>query len=142
MTSFQARTKEELYTPEPNIIPGKKAPSADFNGLRPHGANEFFPRIWQYRHNEHTLADLMKPGYFCDEARDHLRPGDEIFYTLEGKKKLPSAWERGIAVVEFVPNSKEHPVILAGFVKFGKPSVWGKKEDFTDGYIKLADEEK
>ncbi len=130
MPNFQAKTKEELsQTEQPK--PGLKTPSADFNGLRPLGASEFFPRHWQYRNKEHTLENLKIPGYFCGEARNHLNPGDEIHYTLEGGKKLPSEWERGIAVVEANPNSKELPLILAGYVRYGQPTSW-------DGKAKVA----
>ncbi len=130
MPNFIAKTRAELNQTEP-LIPGLKTPSADFNGLRPHGATEFYPRIWQYRHKKHTLEDLMRPGYFVAETRDHLRPGDEIHYCMEGLAKSPSEWQRGICVVEDNPNTKESPLILAGYVRYGQPTPW-------DGKAKVA----
>ena len=67
-----------------------------------------------------VLGDGIKPGYFSDEAREHLRVSDTIVYTLCGGSKLPSEWQRGIAVVEEIPNSKEIPVVLAGLVEYPK----------------------
>ncbi len=69
------------------------------------GASEFYPRFWQYLHEKHSL-------------------GDTIVYTLCGGSKLPSEWQRGIAVVEEIPNSKELPVILAGIVEYPKATPW------------------
>jgi hypothetical protein len=70
------------------------------------------------------LDDFCKPGYFSGEAREHLRVGDTIVYTLYGGSKLPSGWQRGIAVVEEIPNSKELPVILASMVEYPKATPW------------------
>jgi hypothetical protein len=119
-----AGVKAELYSGYEAPQPGDKVPQASDEHLRPLGANEFYPRFWQYLHDEHTFSDFSKPGYFADEAREHLRVGDTIVYTLCGGSKLPSDWERGIAVVQEVPNSKELPVILAGVVEYPKPAVW------------------
>jgi hypothetical protein len=122
---MQTKTKE-LYPDEPQTTPGDTVPSAYFEGLRELGATEFYPRAWEYRHAEHTLKDLMRPGYFSDEARARLRVGDEIHYFMQGGKQLPSEWERGICVVEVNPNSKELPLILAGYIQYGSPTPWRK----------------
>ncbi len=74
--------------------------------------------------NPLVLGDGIKPGYFSDEAREHLRVDDTITYVLYGGSKLPSEWQRGIAVVEEIPNSKELPVILAGIVEYPKATPW------------------
>ena len=124
MPNFTAKTKEELYPEEAPPKPGTSIPSGDFDGLRELGATEFFPRTWQYRHIKHTLKDLQRPGYFDGETRDRLRVGDEIHYCMQGEKKLPSLWERGIAVVETNPNSNLLPLILAGFVRYSQPIPW------------------
>ncbi len=87
-------------------------------------ASDFYPRFWQYLHEKHTFDDFRKLGNFSDEAREHLRVGDTIVYTLCGGSKLPSEWPRGIAVVEEIPNSKELPVILAGLVEYPKTTPW------------------
>ena len=93
MPNFEAKTREEMNgVPKP----GDDVPTADQNGLRDLGANEFYPRKWQYQHEQHTLADLQRPGYFQGEARAHLRVGDEIHFTLQGKMKLPSQWVCGV----------------------------------------------
>ena len=38
---------------------------------------------------------------------------------MQGGEKLPSEWQRGICVVEENPNTRELPVILAGYVLGG-----------------------
>ncbi len=102
----------------------QRRPLQSIEHLRPLGASEFYPRFWQYLHEKHSLDDFRKPGYFSDEAREHLRVGDTIVYSLCGGSKLPSEWQRGIAVVEEIPNSKELPVILAGVVEYPKATPW------------------
>jgi hypothetical protein len=82
-------------------------PQASIEHLRPLGASEFYPRHWQYLHEKHSLDDFRKLGYFSDGAREHLRVGDTIVYTLCGGSKLPSEWQRGIAIVEEVPNTND-----------------------------------
>ncbi len=54
----------------------------------------------------------------------HSRVTFEGMYTLCGGSKLPSEWERGIAAIEEIPNSKELPVILAGIVEYPKATPW------------------
>src|SRR3989344_6104232 len=122
MPSYNVKTKEPYPVDAP--LPGDVIPCADFNGLRELGATEFYPRSLEYRHSTHTLKEFQRPGYFVDETRDHLREGDEIFYTLKGGKELPSEWTRGIAIVESVPNSKDRPLILAGLVQLPNAEPW------------------
>ena len=50
--------------------------------------------------------------------------GDEIHYVMQAGKRLPSEWQRGIAVVEEIPNGKELPLILAGIVEYPKATPW------------------
>ena len=104
--------------------PGTRTPASAPEYLRPLGANEFFPRSWEYRHPKHTLEDFMRPGYMTGEARALLRPGDDIFYVLGGGKPAPSDWQRGLCTVEEVPNSSELPVILAGYHRFSSATPW------------------
>jgi len=127
MSNFIARTKDEIAG-RVQAQPGSKVPQASFEHLRPLGATEFYPRYWQYLHEQHTLEDFRRPGYFAGDTRDHLRVGDTITYTLQGGEKLPSRWQRGVAIVEDVPNSRELPVILAGLVQYEQSTVWRKIE--------------
>ena len=124
MANFTAKTKE-LY-PVDETQPGDIIPCADYNGLRELGASEFYPRSWEYRDKDNGLDDFMRPGFFTDETRDHLRAGDEIYYVLQGGKSLPSEWVRGICVVEEIPNSRDRPVILAGLVQLPAATPWRK----------------
>ncbi len=124
MANFQAKEKAEFQGQPSESKPGSKVPQASIEHLRPLGASEFYPRFWQYLYEKHSLDDFRKPGYFSDEAREHLRVGDTIVYTLCGGSKLPSEWQRGIAVVEEIPNGKELPVILAGIVEYPKATPW------------------
>ncbi len=45
-------------------------------------------------------------------------------YQTHGRILLPSEWQRGIAAVEELPNSKELPLILAGLVEYPKATPW------------------
>ena len=63
---------------------------------------------------------MLRPGYLAGETRVHLRVGDELHYTLEGGKNLPSAWERGIVVVEEVPSMRERPLNIAIVHRYSK----------------------
>ena len=127
----QASAVNEMYsrnsafgqdTPKPVLA--EAPPTADFHGLRELGAMEMFPRRWGYGHKNHTLRDLMTPGYFKDEARDFLNIGDEIYYTMCGGEKDPEKWSRGVCVVITKSNSREEPVILGGTFRFAKPTPW------------------
>ena len=86
------------------------------------------PRM-EYRHPKHSLADLMRPGYFQSELRKRMHPGDEIHYILYGGSKLPSEWERGICIVESVPSHREQPLILAGLIEYPAPTPWRGDDD-------------
>lgn len=119
MPHFVAEERNPAASPGEN-----KVPVADPDSLRELGATEFWPRRWEYMHRRHTLTDIMNPGYFTGESRERLHVGDEIWFTLCGNSKLPSEWQRGIAVVEEVPNEARLPVILAGFHRFGRPTPW------------------
>ncbi len=113
-----------MYRQSSNAYLKEKGPHADQDGLRELGQTEFFPRRHEYRDAQHTLKDLMRPGYFTGEVRNRLNVGDEIHYVMQAGKRLPSEWQRGIAVVEEIPNSKELPVILAGLVEYPKATPW------------------
>ncbi len=128
MPDFVAKEREVATDTDQ---PGAKVPEADDNGLRELGATEFYPRHWEYRHPKHTFDDLRRPGYFMDEARARLQVGDEIHYCMQGGNKLPSEWHRGVCVVEEKPNTKQRPLILAGYVRYSKPTPWrvGALED-------------
>jgi len=43
---------------------------------------------------------------------------------MQGGNKSPSEWQRGICVVEENPNSKELPLILAGYIQYEQPTPW------------------
>jgi hypothetical protein len=43
---------------------------------------------------------------------------------MQGGKKLPSEWVRGICLVEEKPNTKEKPLILAGYHQYNQPTPW------------------
>lgn len=130
--SSQASAVNEMYSHDssfgqdvPKPQPGEVPPCADFHGLRELGAMEFFPRRWGYGHKQHSLRDLMTPGYFKDEARDFLNIGDEIYYTMCcGESKDPAKWDRGICVVLEKSSRREEPVILGGTFRFSKPTSW------------------
>lgn len=122
--TFTARTKDELRGIKPTPAPGEEVPSADDDGLRELGATESYPRHHEYRHAQHTVEDLMRPGYFGGELRSRLRVGDEIHFCMQGGEKLPSQWRRGICVVEEVPNDRDLPVILAGYCEYDQPTPW------------------
>lgn len=116
MSSFAAQER----TPALEVIPGSKVPSADEFRIRSLGADEFYPRKWEYTHPEHTTRDIIRPGYFSDETRARLNVGDEIHYTAQAKSRVPSEWERGILVVEEKPNTKEKPLIVAIIHRYSK----------------------
>jgi hypothetical protein len=128
LASFTARSKEELRGEQPPalIVPGTKAPEADREGLRSLGADEFYPRKWQYIHPTHTLDDFMRLGYFANHSiRSTLKLGDEIHYTLcGGHSKDPEKWQRGICVVMEIPNNRTDPLILGGLHKYSHPTPW------------------
>lgn len=129
MPNFQTKEKNEFQDQPSEQKPGHKVPQADQDGLRELGQTEFFPRRHEYRHAQHTLKDLMKPGYFDDEVRARLQVGDEIHYCMQGGKQLPSEWVRGVCIVEEKPNSQELPLILAGLVEYPKATpLAGRKE--------------
>lgn len=125
MPQFEARTKDEMQGLRPApLAPGVETPCADEDGLRQLGENAFFPRHWEFRSQAHTVEDLMRPGYFRGEARVRLRLGDEIHYCMQGGEKLPSQWRRGVCVVEEVPNDRDLPLVLAGYVQYDQPTPW------------------
>ena len=147
----QAQAVNEMYSRDsafgqdtPKLV--EAPPCADYHGLRELGAMEFFPRRWQYGHKNHTLRDMMVPGYFRDDARDWLHVGDEITYTMCGGEKDPVKWDRGICVVIEKSSHREQPVVLAGIHRFKKPTSWagatalenGDDEADTKGRKKLA----
>lgn len=111
MPTFEAKTKDEMQGIKP-LAPGEAPPSADPDFLRPLAANESWPRRWEFRATQHTLAEVLAPGYFHDETRDLLRLGDEIHIVAEGDGDVPSKWGRCIAVVEETPSLKEQPLIV------------------------------
>ena len=120
---FKAKTRAELQgvdVPKP----GEALPCADEESLRDLGATENWPRTCEYSHPSHSLADLMRPGYFQGEVRNRMHVGDTIHYTMYGGSKLPSEWQRGICVVEDVPSAREHPLILAGIIEYPAPTIW------------------
>ncbi len=120
MYSRNSSFGQDGQTPKPGEVP----PCADYHGLRELGAMEFWPRRWQYGHKQHSLRDLMVPGYFRDDARDFLNVGDEITYTMCGGSKDPEQWERGMCVVLVKSTSREEPVVLAGIQRWPKPTSW------------------
>ena len=84
---------------------------------------------------ERTLEEIfrvVRPGgelHIADwGTRDNLRVGDEIHFCLEGGKKLPSEWVRGIVVVEELPNTRELPLIVASIILYpeAKPCIDNK----------------
>ena len=127
----QASAINEMYSHDSNFgqdtpksKPGEVPPCADFHGLRELGAMEFVPRKFQYGHKHHSLRDLMIPGYFRDDARDHLNVGDELYYTMCGGSKDPEKWDRGVAVVITKSSHREEPIVLAGISRWPKPTSW------------------
>lgn len=106
----------------PDAVTPPKPAEASVDHLRQLGANEFYPRSWEYRHPGQTLRDLIRPGFFVGETRAHLSVGDEIHYTVGAGKRLPSEWMRGILVVEEKPNTQELPVIVAILHRYPAPT--------------------
>ena len=143
MATFTAKTTAELRgVKEP--APGQKTPHASVNYLRHLGDNAFFPRHFQYLHEQHTLADFQRPGYFHKDAtdrdspRDHLRPGDTIHYTMCGGSKDPCDFRRGQATVLSNPTSATEPLILAGIISYPQPTPWRGDDDKSDDDDKVA----
>ena len=129
--SSQAAAVSEIYSRNssfgqdaPKPVPGEAPPCADFHGLREYGDHAFVPRKFQYGHKQHTLRDLMVPGYFRDDARDHLNVGDELYYTMCGGEKDPTKWDRGVAVVIEKSSHRAEPIVLAGILRWAKPTSW------------------
>ena len=129
MPDFAAKTRRQLQGIDDPPPPGEALPSADEEGFRELGQTETWPRISEYRHPKHSLADMMVPGYFSGELRKRMHPGDEIHYILYGGSKLPSEWQRGICVVESVPSHREQPLILAGLIEYPQPTPWRGDDD-------------
>ena len=139
----QASAVNEIYSRDSSFgkdapSPPETPPSADYHGLREFGAMEFWPRRWQYGHKQHTLRDMMVPGYFRDDARDWLHVGDEITYTMCGGSKDPETWERGICVVLTKSSHREQPVVLAGIHRFSKPTSWAGATTLETGDDEVA----
>ena len=124
--SLVTKTRNELHGIDEPPKPGEGPPCADEEGFRELGQVETWPRISEYRHPKHTLAQMMVPGYFSGELRARMHVGDECHYILYGGSRDPLEWERGICVVVENPKSKRDPLILAGYVKYPKPEIWGE----------------
>ena len=120
MPEFTAKTKAEIKG-LPESTPVEKVPQADINGLRQLGDNAFFPRKFQYLSKAHSRADLLRPGYFSgdplspDCARDHMREGDEIAFTMCNGSKDVTTWERGIVCVVSNPT-RGHSLLTLGVI--------------------------
>ena len=87
---LRAKTRRQLQgLPDEPAKPGESLPSADGEGLAELGATHTWPRVCEYRHPKHTLANLMRPGYFEGETRSRMHIGDEIHFTMYGGHKSP-----------------------------------------------------
>ena len=77
-----AKTRRQLQGIDDPPSLGVAPPCAEEEGYRELGQTETWPRIIEYRHPKHFLTDLMTPGYFRDEVRTRMHPGDEIHTSI------------------------------------------------------------
>jgi hypothetical protein len=120
MTNFAAQERTPAQ-PTPGVVP-IKVPECDPEGLRELGATEYWPRRLEYLTRKHSMRDVIRPGYFCGEARARMHVGDEIFVTACNDSKVPSEWDRLILVVEEIPSTTAHPLIVSILLRFHKPT--------------------
>ena len=133
MATIQSTKSERRNYDEPTLV--EKVPEADINGLRQLGDNAFYPRKFQYLSKSHTRADLLRPGYFSSDplsrncARDHMREGDEIHFTMCNGSGDVTTWERGIVCVVSNPTGGHSPLTLGVIVDYPQMQKADKIDD-------------
>ena len=120
MTTFTAKTKDELQERKIEAMPGAEIIEANEDGLRYTGDG----RLYTYEHNTHTMRQCMAPDYFRNVFGANARSyyGALILITARGGKLAPEDWQTCLARVCQLAGDRR-PVLLATVANWGKATV-------------------